>query len=119
LFVRVIARSTLSDFVRNMVARTQQAAVKAHLDVWHERAIKAAWKNSAELKREFGTASILSAERVVFNIKGNDYRLVVLIDYYYQGVLVLWLGTHAEYDNIDAREVRYDKKRYGHSTGSN
>ncbi|HEY5331025.1 MAG TPA: type II toxin-antitoxin system HigB family toxin [Acidobacteriaceae bacterium] len=117
--MRVIARGTLNDFVTNRVARAQQAVVKAHLDAWHERAIKAEWKSSAELKSQFGTASILSAERVVFNIKGNDYRLVVLIDYYYQGVLVLWLGTHAEYDKIDAREVKYDKKRYRSPADSN
>jgi mRNA interferase HigB len=114
----VIARSTLIYFVRNRVARGQQPVVKAQLDAWYEKATKARWKNSAELKSEFGSASILTAERVVFNIKGNDYRLIVTISYDYQAVRVTWLGTHKEYDKIDAREVKYDKHRYTDSTDS-
>jgi mRNA interferase HigB len=110
--VRVIARSTLNDFVKNRVARAQQAAVKVHLDAWHERAMKGGWKSSAELKIQFGSASILTSERVVFNIKGNDYRLVAAINYSYQILFVKWLGTHKEYDAIDAREVDYDEDRY-------
>lgn len=113
--MRVIARGTLIGFVSNRVARGQQAVVKAQLDAWYDVVRKAAWKNSAELKAQFASASILSAERVVFNIKGNDYRLIVAIDYYYQFVRIKWLGTHREYDRIDAKEVHYDKERY---TGS-
>lgn len=64
---------------------------------------------------QFASASILSAERVVFNIKGNDYRLIVAINYPYQLVRIKWLGTHREYDRIDAREVQYDKQRYSNS----
>jgi len=115
VLVRVIARGTLNGFVRNRVARGQQAAVKAQLDSWYEETAKAKWANSAELKSQWGSASILSAERVVFNIKGNDYRLIASINYDYQLVRVKWLGTHKEYDNIDAREVPYDKKRYSGS----
>jgi mRNA interferase HigB len=116
--VRVIARSTLNGFVNNRVARAQQTAVKGHLDTWYEKALKAGWKNSAELKNLFGTASILTAERVVFNVKGNDCRLIVAINYDYQTIRIRWLGTHKEYDQIDAREVEYDKKRYSGSTHS-
>jgi mRNA interferase HigB len=116
--VRVIARGTLNGFVRNRVARAQQAAVKAQLDAWYAEAVKAEWKNSSELKSQYRSASILSAERVVFNIKGNDYRLIVSINYHYQFVLIKWLGTHKEYDTIDAREVVYDKERYTDSTHS-
>jgi mRNA interferase HigB len=116
--VRVIARGTLNDFVRNRVARGQRSAVKAQLDAWYAETAKAVWQNSAELKAQYSSASILSAERVVFNIKGNDYRLIVSINYHYQIVLIKWLGTHREYDKIDAREVNYDKDRYTDSADS-
>jgi mRNA interferase HigB len=110
--VRVIARATLSEFVKDRVAKHQQTLVKAHLDSWYKAAAEALWKNSAEVKTQFGSASVLTSERVVFNIKGNDYRLIVTIDYYYKIVLIKWLGTHEEYDKIDARKVEYDEDRY-------
>ena len=116
--MRVIARGTLNDFVENRVTRSQRAGVKAHLDAWFAETAKAAWKNSAELKSQYSSASIVSAERVVFNIKGNDYRLVVSINYDFGIVLIKWLGTHREYDQIDVREVSYDKIRYSNSTDS-
>ena len=116
--MRVIARGTLIGFVRNRVVRGQQAVVKAQLDAWYAEALKAKWKNSAELKSQFASASILSAERVVFNIKGNDYRLIVSIDYHYQFMRIKWLGTHKEYDDIDAREVTYEKERYSSTSDS-
>jgi mRNA interferase HigB len=110
--VRVIARGTLKDFVANRVKRGQQRAVKAQLDAWYAEAARATWANSAELKRQFGSASVVSSERVVFNIKGNDYRLVVAINFDYEVMLIKWLGTHREYDAIDVLEVNYDKGRY-------
>jgi mRNA interferase HigB len=55
---------------------------------------------------------VLTSERVVFNIKGNDYRLIAAINYTRQLLFVKWLGTHEEYDKIDAREVNYDEDRY-------
>lgn len=110
--VRVIARGTLNGFVRNRVDRKLQKAVKAHLDAWYAEAAKAQWKTSAELKSQYSSASIVSAERVVFNIKGNDYRLIVAISYHYQVLLIKWLGTHKEYDNINVQEVTYDEDRY-------
>ncbi len=114
--VRVVARSTLSGFVRNRVERGQRAVVKTQLDSWYDAVMKAEWKNSAELKAQFGSASIVSSERVVFNIKGNNYRLIVRVNYDYQAVRILWLGTHREYDKIDVRDVEYDKERYADST---
>ncbi len=110
--VRVIARGTLYRFVEKRVARKLQKTVKAHLDAWYAEAERADWKNSAELKRQYRSASIVSAERVVFNIKGNEFRLVVAINYHYQVLLIKWLGTHEEYDKIDAGKVEYDKHRY-------
>lgn len=110
--VRVIARSTLGGFLRNRVAPRHRAPVKADLDAWYAEVSRAGWSSSAELKSQYRTASIISAERVVFNIKGNDYRLVVAIHYQFQIVLIKWLGTHAEYDQIDVQKVMYDERRY-------
>jgi mRNA interferase HigB len=115
--VRVIARGTLNQFVRNRVSGKTQAMVKAHLDAWYAEAARASWKNSAELKQQYRSASIVSSERVVFNIKGNEYRLVVAINYQHQVLLIIWLGTHKEYDTIDVKKVRYDKSRYTDSSG--
>lgn len=68
---------------------------------------RAAWRSSAEVKRSYGTASIVSSDRVVFNLKGNDYRLVTAIDYRRQIVFIKWLGPHRDYHTIDARKVEY------------
>src|SRR5215831_11144595 len=82
------------------------------LDAWYAEAAKATWKSPAELKAQYRAASIISSERVVFNIKGNDYRLIVAINYHYQVLLIKWLGTHKEYDRIDVEKVEYEKERY-------
>ena len=92
--------------------RGKRAIVKMHLDSWYESAVRAEWKNSAEVKAQYSSASVLDSERVVFNIKGNDYRLIVAIDYHYKILLIKWLGTHKEYDKIDALKVNYDENRY-------
>ena len=59
------------------------------------------------VKRRYATASIVSAERIVFNIKGNDYRLVVAVDFEKAIVWIKWIGTHKAYDKIDVMEVRH------------
>lgn len=103
--VRVIARGTLNGFVRNRVDRKHRKVVKAQLDAWYAEVSHAEWKSSGDLKKQYTSASIISAERVVFNIKGNDYRLIVAINYHFQVVLIKWLGTHREYDQIDVAHV--------------
>jgi mRNA interferase HigB len=117
--VRIIARSTLNGFVNKRVDRRLRAGVKKHLDAWYAEVEKGAWKDPAELKSQFRSASIISGERVVFNIKGNDYRLVVAINYHYQILLIIWLGTHSEYDEIDVKEIAYEKERYADLSDSN
>ena len=87
--------------------------VRDQLDAWYALVSRAAWK-----KQQNQSASIVSSERVVFNIKGNEFRLVVAVDYRHGFLLVLWLGTHQEYDKIDVRDVQYNKERYADSTGS-
>ena len=110
--MRVIARGTLYGFLRNRVERKQRKIVKAQLDAWYSEASRAKWKNPAELKQQFRSASIVSSERVVFNIKGNEFRLITAINYAYGVLLIKWLGTHKEYDGINVHEVSYDESRY-------
>jgi mRNA interferase HigB len=105
--VRVIARRTLLQFVESLKGRQGQKALKDALDAWFHEVQRATWLNSAEVKRRYATASIVGAGRVVFNVKGNDYRLVTAIDYRRQIVFIKWLGSHRDYDKIDARTVQY------------
>ena len=79
------------------------------LDAWYAATRRAAWTNSADIRQTFAHASIINAERVVFNIKGNDYRLIAALDYRYAAVYIKWIGTHADYDQTDARTVEYDR----------
>jgi HTH-type transcriptional regulator/antitoxin HigA len=90
--VRVIARRTLNQFVESLKGQAGRRAAKAALDAWFHEAQRAQWRNSAEVKRSYGTASIVGGDRVVFNIKGNDYRLVTAIDYRREIVFIKWVG---------------------------
>jgi mRNA interferase HigB len=107
--MRIIARRTLRDFVRSRGGHKDQAALKAALDSWFDEVRKARWNSTADVKRRYATASVVSAERIVFNIKGNDYRLVVSIDFEKGIVWIKWLGTHRDYDWIDVREVEHER----------
>ena len=83
------------------------AALKGALDAWFAEVKKARWSGGADVKRSYATASIVSADRIVFNIKGNDYRLVVATDFDKSIVWIKWIGTHKDYDKIDVKEVRH------------
>lgn len=72
---------------------------------WYRHVLRADWATPAEVKADFGQASILRDGRVVFNIGGNRYRLVVWINYSYRVVYIRFLGTHAQYDQIDAQTI--------------
>ena len=106
--MRVIARNTLTKFVATLKGHKDQRAVKVALDSWFQEMRKAQWRTHSELKRYLASASVLDSERVVFNIKGNDYRLVTAINYRRQTIFIKWLGTHRDYDGIDARTVQYE-----------
>jgi mRNA interferase HigB len=82
-------------------------ALKTALDAWFQEVRQAGWKNSADVKASYAHASIVSADRVVFKIKGNAYRLVVAVDYQRSTVFVKWPGSHKQYDTIDVRTVQY------------
>jgi mRNA interferase HigB len=75
------------------------------LKSWYQEASKAEWKNLNELKAEYPNASILSDNRVVFNIKGNTYRLIIKMNFDYQMIGIRFIGTHPEYDKIDATKI--------------
>ncbi|QKJ31931.1 type II toxin-antitoxin system HigB family toxin [Mucilaginibacter mali] len=97
--MRVITRGTLREFWE------EHADCEQQLKAWYQEASKATWKNSNEIKEEYPSASILQDNRVVFNIKGNNYRLIVRINYVYQMIWIRFIGTHAEYDKIDANKI--------------
>jgi mRNA interferase HigB len=107
--MRIIARRTLRDFVRAQAGRKSQRALKAALDAWFDEVKKARWSNTAEIKRLYATASIVSADRVVFNIKGNDYRLITAVDFEKSILWIKWIGSHRDYDHIDAKKVKYER----------
>lgn len=105
--MRIIARKTLATFVASLNGHRDQRAVETALNNWFREVLRASWSSSADVKKLYANASIVSADRLVFNIKGNDYRLVVAVDYGKSLVWIIWIGTHRDYDAIDARTVRY------------
>ena len=105
--MRVIARKTLRQFVERLQGNKDRKAVKSALDAWFHEALRARWKSPTDVLKSYANASIVGPDRVVFNIKGNDYRLVVAVNYRHQIVFVKWIGTHADYDHIDVKTVKH------------
>ena len=97
--MRVIAKRTLREFWK------KHSSAKQPLLSWYKAAQIANWQNNAEIKERFSTVSILSATRVVFNIGGNKYRLICIVRFDKQIILIRFIGTHKEYDKINAVEV--------------
>ena len=97
--MRVIAKSTLQAFWR------RRPDVEGPLLAWYREVEKEDWDGPAKIKAKYRSASFIRGNRVGFNIKGNDYRIIVKINYPYRMVYVRFIGTHAEYDKIDAEEV--------------
>lgn len=107
--MRIIARRTLREFVERRAGHSDQRALKAAVDAWFEEVRRGQWSSMADLKHLYATASVVSADRVVFNIKGNDYRLVAAVDFEKAIVWIKWIGTHGEYDRINVREVEHER----------
>lgn len=105
--MRVIARRTLLDFAESRAGADDHRALRSAIEAWYREVDGAAWTSMADVKRHFRSSSPINAERVVFNIKGNDYRLIVAIDFGRQTVFVKWIGSHRDYDDIDAATVQY------------
>ena len=106
--MRIIARRTLREFVESHAGQRDQPALKAALDAWFAEVRKARWSSTADVKRLYASASIVSGDRIVFNIRGNAYRLVVAVDFEKGIVWIKWIGTHRDYDRIDVKEVDLD-----------
>lgn len=105
--MRIIARRTLREFVAGRADQKDGPALKAALDAWFAEVSRATWKNSADVKRLYAAASIVSADPIVFNIRGNHYRLVVAVDFEKAIVWIKWIGDHKDYDRIDVKEVEH------------
>jgi mRNA interferase HigB len=101
--MRVIAVQTLKSWCQEF------PQVEQSLLSWHDEASKALWGNPNELKAQYRNASILNEKRVVFNIHGNSYRLIVDIEYRLKIIFIVWFGRHLDYDKIDSKTVSYDK----------
>lgn len=100
--MRIIAKRTLREFWESNHKYTD---AKAPLEAWHEEVTEADWDNPQQVKAQFRHASILKDSRVVFNIKGNNYRLVAKINYPYRVVYIRFVGTHQQYDEIDVETI--------------
>jgi mRNA interferase HigB len=98
-WMRVIARRTLQRFWK------KHPDAEGPLKAWFAEAKKATWRGMADIRRDFGTASIIDAERVVFNIGGNKYRLVVKLWFRGRSVWIKFIDTHTKYDAIDVRKL--------------
>ena len=97
--VRIIAIKALKEFWE------KHSDAEQPLRAWYAEAKNADWKKPADITKLYKSASILTNDRVVFNIKGNDYRLVAAINYEFNIIYVRFIGTHKEYDKINAKEI--------------
>jgi mRNA interferase HigB len=97
--MRVISRRTLREFWE------EHPDAEQSLKAWFHEAENASWRNPAEIKDQYGSASILKRSRVVFNIGGNKYRLVISINYSVEVIYIRFIGTHKEYDTINAETI--------------
>lgn len=96
---RIIARSTLKAFWE------KHEDSEDYLKTWYQTARTSNWKSPKDIKKSYGSASILNNNRVVFNIKGNHYRLIVKFNYERQWAFIRFIGTHSDYDRIDAETI--------------
>lgn len=99
--MRIIAFRTLREFFE----KPKYADAEVSLRAWYHDVKASDWKNSNELKKQYQNASIVGEGRVVFNINGNNYRLVAAIDYEFKVVFIRFIGTHQQYDSIDVKTV--------------
>ncbi|MDX9847115.1 MAG: type II toxin-antitoxin system HigB family toxin [Tenuifilaceae bacterium] len=96
---RIFAKSTLRDFWGKHPDSEQ------YLKTWYDIVLNSRWENPADVKQVYANASILKSGRVVFNIKGNSYRLVAKINFEKQWLFIRFIGTHKDYNTIDANTV--------------
>ena len=97
--MRIIAKSTLRDYW-TINKKAEQALLS-----WFKVANKAKWSNFNEVKQQFGTCKVIGNDRIVFKVKGNNYRLIIKISFENQLIWIRFIGTHSEYDLINAKEI--------------
>lgn len=97
--MRIVKLKTLKDFWK------QHPDAEKALQAWFAEAKSTNWRNSADIKAKYKNASVLKDSRVVFNISGNKYRLIVKISYPFSTIYIRFIGTHKEYDQIDAEVI--------------
>jgi mRNA interferase HigB len=100
--MRIVARKSLLAFI------AKHAQAEQLLLAWYAETSKAAWKTPQDIKDEYASSSFAGKNRVVFNIKGNDYRLIVAVAYQVGVVYIKFVGTHAQYNRIDAATVEME-----------
>lgn len=96
---RIFAKGALRDFWENRPDAEQ------YLKTWYDTAINADWKSPSDIKKSYANASVLKSGRIVLNIRGNNYRLVTKINFEKQWIFIRFIGTHEEYDKIDANTI--------------
>jgi mRNA interferase HigB len=101
----VIGTGLVEDYLTDHAGHKGIKAVRSQYQAWLDIAGRARWRNPEDVKASYPKASILKASRVVFNIKGNDYRLVAALQYRAGALAIRFFGTHGEYDGIDAETV--------------
>jgi mRNA interferase HigB len=100
--MKILVRKTILFYIKKYpIAETQ-------LLIWYNEFSKLEFQNFNELKKVYGNASIVNKNRVIFNIKGNDFRLLVSINFLQAACYVLWFGTHKEYDKINVETIAFD-----------
>lgn len=97
--MRILKRKTLLDFW------TKHANAKGPLEAWYAEVNRVKWKDTTDIKAKYRSADYIADNRVIFNIGGNKYRLIVKVNYKSGIVYIRFIGTHAEYDKIDAETV--------------
>jgi mRNA interferase HigB len=108
----IIARGTILYYL------DRYPNAKTSLLTWYSEFLKTVFKNFNELKAVYGSASIVTNNRVIFNVKGNDFRLVVSVNFSKQAAYIIWFGTHTEYNKIDVAVIEFDTSILDHKTKS-
>ncbi len=99
--MRIISKKTLKDFYETPA----YADSKNTLEAWHREVLKMEWSTPNEIKKMYASASVIGNEKIVFNIAGNKYRLIVKINYFAKIVFVKFIGTHKQYDKINVKDL--------------
>jgi mRNA interferase HigB len=108
--MRAISRRTLREYIDSKAGHRDQKSLKNALDAWFAEVQKANWKNTTDVKRNYTWASIISSDRIVFDILTNRYRLVTAVDFEKSILWIKWIGTHKEYDKIDVKRVKHGRR---------